>query len=40
MENNIAILNSNGVNNLAHANRSRLQLEGYSVVAISTDKIV
>jgi hypothetical protein len=35
MESNIAILNSNGIHNLAHANRSRLHLEDYSVVAIN-----
>ena len=35
METNIAILNGNGIHNLAHDTRSRLHLEGYSVVAIN-----
>ena len=35
METNIAILNGNGIHNLAHATRSRLHLEGYNVVAIN-----
>lgn len=35
METNIAILNGNGIHNLAHSTRSRLHLEGYSVVAIN-----
>ena len=35
METNIAILNGNGIHNLAHSTRSRLHLEGYKVVAIN-----
>jgi len=35
METNIAILNGNGIHNLAHDTRSRLHLEGYNVVAIN-----
>jgi len=35
METNIAILKGNGINNLAHSTRSRLHLEGDSVVAIN-----
>jgi hypothetical protein len=35
METNIAILNGNGIHNLAHSTRSRLHLEGYRVVAIN-----
>jgi Tfp pilus assembly protein PilF len=35
METNIAILNGNGIHDLARENRSRLHLEGYSVVAIN-----
>jgi hypothetical protein len=34
METNIAILNGNGIHNLAYSTRSRLHLEGSSVVAI------
>ena len=33
METHIAILNSNGIHNLAHCTRSRLHLEGHGVVA-------
>ena len=29
METHIAILNGNGIHNLAHSTRSRLHLEGY-----------
>src|SRR5665648_1117162 len=35
METHIAVLNGNGIHNLAHSTRSRLHLEGYSVVAIN-----
>lgn len=35
METHIAILNRNGIHNLAHSTRSRLHLEGYRVVAIN-----
>jgi len=35
METNIAILNGNGMHNLAHETRTRLHLEGYNVVAIN-----
>ena len=35
METTIAILNGNGIHNLAHDTRSRLSLEGYNVVAIN-----
>jgi len=35
MDTNIAILNGNGIHNLAHDTRSRLHLEGYNVVAIN-----
>ena len=35
MEANIAILNGNGIHNLAHSTRSRLHLEGDSVVTIN-----
>ena len=35
METHIAILNGNGIHNLAHSTRSRLHLEGYRVVAIN-----
>ena len=35
MVTNIAILNGNGIHNLAHSTRSRLHLEGYSLVAIN-----
>ena len=35
METSIAILNGNGIHNLAHDTRSRLSLEGYNVVAIN-----
>ena len=35
METNIAILNDNGIHNLAHSTRSRLHLKDYSVVAIN-----
>ena len=35
METTIAILNGNGIHNLAHSTRSRLHLEGYSAVAIN-----
>ena len=35
METNIAILNGNGIHNLAQDTRSRLHLEGYKVVAIN-----
>ena len=35
METHIAILNGNGIHNLAHATRSRLHLEGYWVAAIN-----
>jgi hypothetical protein len=35
METHIAILNGNGIHNLAHSTRSRLPLEGYRVVAIN-----
>jgi len=35
METGIAILNGNGIHNLAHDIRSRLSLEGYNVVAIN-----
>jgi hypothetical protein len=35
METNIAILNGNGIHNLAHDTRSRLHLEGYNVMAIN-----
>jgi hypothetical protein len=35
METNIAILNGNGIDNLGHFTRSRLHLEGDSVVTIN-----
>ena len=35
METTIAILNGNGMHNLARDTRSRLSLEGYNVVAIN-----
>jgi Flp pilus assembly protein TadD len=35
METTIAILNGNGIHNLAHDTRSRLSLEGYNVAAIN-----
>ncbi len=35
VETNIAILNGNGIRNLAHDTRSRLDMEGYNVVAIN-----
>jgi hypothetical protein len=35
MATNIAILNGNGIHNLAHDTRSQLHLEGYNVVAIN-----
>ena len=35
METNIAILNGDGIHNLAHDTRLRLHLEGYNVVAIN-----
>ena len=35
METNIAILNGNGIQDLARATRSQLHLEGYNVVAIN-----
>ena len=35
METTIAILNGNGIHDLARATRSRLSLEGYNVVAIN-----
>jgi hypothetical protein len=39
MDTNIAILNGNGIHNLAHDTRSRLHLEGYNVVAINNFRV-